>query len=127
MDRRRAVSYFGAVIRSFLAVLAVITLMVVSLTASAYAMRVDNGPYHPVQMQSVTAPLQDETCPFQPCGGMADSFCAFSCAGLASAVNPDRPDCLCAYGSSEFFVAQAPQRAGRGPELAERPPRPSQF
>jgi len=80
-------------IRSFFTLLAALTLMFVALTASAVAMR------------------------------MGDLSCAFTCAGMASPLTPERLPTPCVYGVAMFFVVSAPFPARYGPELAERPPR----
>ena len=107
-------------IRSFFTLLAALTLMLVALTASAVAMRMDDG--HLPQMQTHGA-VASETGTIPACDGMGDLSCAFACAGMARPLTPERLPARCVYGVALFFVVSAPFPARYGPELAERPPR----
>ncbi len=121
VDRRCAVSYFGAMIRSFLTILATLALLIVSLTASAQAMTMDDDVGHSPTLSFAT-PLGEAS--FIPaCDGMGELACAFACAGMAKPVAGDHPGVSCAYGTTAFFLARTPFPAGYGPEQAERPPR----
>lgn len=117
MDRAGGVSYFGAMIRLCLPVLAALALMLVSLTASAHALGGETAMASPAatQMHAATASVP-------PCENHGDLFCAFACAGVTHPLSPDRSSAPCAYAASVFFIASAPRRAARDPEQADRPP-----
>ena len=107
-------------IRSLFTLLAALTLMLVSLTASASAMRMDDG--HPCQMQPHGV-LTGEAGTNPACNGMGDLSCAFACVGLAKPLAPERLHAPFAYGAAKFFIVHTPFPVSDAPALAERPPR----